>query len=149
MKMKNKLGTRQLPTAELLLDGCQAQLISDEGRGIASITNMLTITRWEDLGKSCESAVGQPLRKVRKMSQPLSRLSICSIVLTPHHVLDDLGGDFNDLPSLCILFLIRYCSLMGYQTNNIYCISINKRTIEAKLTIKFSYWRHSVCCPFF
>ena len=45
MKMKNKLGTRQLPTAELLLDGCQAQLISEEGRGIASISNMLTITR--------------------------------------------------------------------------------------------------------
>ena len=45
MKMKNKLGTRQLPTAELLLDGTVAQLISQEGRGIASITNMLTITR--------------------------------------------------------------------------------------------------------
>ena len=46
MKMKNKLGTRQLPTAELLLDGAIAKLISDEGRGIASIANMLTITRF-------------------------------------------------------------------------------------------------------
>ena len=46
MKMKNKLGTRQLPTAELLLDGCKAQLISEEGRGIASISNMLTVTRY-------------------------------------------------------------------------------------------------------
>jgi hypothetical protein len=45
MKMKNKLGTRQLPTAELLLDGSAAKLISGEGRGIASISNMLTITR--------------------------------------------------------------------------------------------------------
>ena len=43
--MKNKLGTRQLPTAELLLDGTEAAMIGDEGRGIASISSMLTITR--------------------------------------------------------------------------------------------------------
>ena len=45
VKMKNKLGTRQLPTAELLLDGTEARLVADEGRGIASISSMLTITR--------------------------------------------------------------------------------------------------------
>ena len=43
--MKNKLGTRQLPTAELLLDGCEARLMGEEGRGVANIANMLTITR--------------------------------------------------------------------------------------------------------
>lgn len=52
MKMKNKLGTRQLPTAELLLDGTRADLISTEGRGIASITNMLTITRLHNVTSS-------------------------------------------------------------------------------------------------
>ncbi|XP_023332760.1 acyl-CoA dehydrogenase family member 11 [Eurytemora carolleeae] len=45
VKMKNKLGTRQLPTAELLLDGTTAELVSEEGRGIASISSMLTVTR--------------------------------------------------------------------------------------------------------
>ena len=45
VKMKNKLGTRQLPTAELLLDGVDAELISQQGRGIVSINVMLTITR--------------------------------------------------------------------------------------------------------
>merc|ERR1712002_1310788 len=45
VKMKNKLGTRQLPTAELLLDGVDAELVSQPGRGIASISSMLTITR--------------------------------------------------------------------------------------------------------
>ncbi|XP_051993148.1 acyl-CoA dehydrogenase family member 11-like isoform X1 [Xyrauchen texanus] len=44
-RLKDKLGTRQVPTAELLLDGMKAQLISEEGRGVASIANMLTITR--------------------------------------------------------------------------------------------------------
>uniref|UniRef100_A0AAQ5Y5M9 Acyl-CoA dehydrogenase AidB n=1 Tax=Amphiprion ocellaris TaxID=80972 RepID=A0AAQ5Y5M9_AMPOC len=41
-RLKDKLGTRQMPTAELLLDGLP---LSDEGRGVASIANMLTITR--------------------------------------------------------------------------------------------------------
>ena len=42
--MKNKLGTRQLPTAELLLDGTEAVMVGEEGRGIANISSMLTIT---------------------------------------------------------------------------------------------------------
>jgi len=45
VKLKNKLGTRQLPTAELLLDGVDAVLVSEPGRGIASISSMLTISR--------------------------------------------------------------------------------------------------------
>lgn len=45
MKLKNKLGTRSLPTAELLLDGVVAQLVSDPGRGVAAISHMLTVTR--------------------------------------------------------------------------------------------------------
>ncbi|KAJ6659154.1 hypothetical protein lerEdw1_019457 [Lerista edwardsae] len=44
-RLKDKMGTRQLPTAELLLDGARAYRISAEGRGVASIANMLTITR--------------------------------------------------------------------------------------------------------
>ncbi|XP_056384655.1 acyl-CoA dehydrogenase family member 11-like [Hyla sarda] len=44
-RLKEKLGTRQVPTAELLLDGVKALQISPEGRGVASIANMLTITR--------------------------------------------------------------------------------------------------------
>lgn len=45
IRLKDKLGTRQLPTAELLLDGTCAHLVGNEGRGIAHITPMLTITR--------------------------------------------------------------------------------------------------------
>ena len=43
--MKNKLGTRQLPTAELLLDGTEARLVGEQGRGVANISSMLTISR--------------------------------------------------------------------------------------------------------
>lgn len=45
LKLKSKLGTRQLPTAELLIDGATAYRISDEGRGVAGISQMLTLTR--------------------------------------------------------------------------------------------------------
>nr|XP_009944056.1 PREDICTED: isobutyryl-CoA dehydrogenase, mitochondrial-like [Opisthocomus hoazin] len=44
-RLKDKLGTRQMATAELWLDGAKAELISTEGRGVASISNMLNITR--------------------------------------------------------------------------------------------------------
>ncbi|XP_014797618.1 PREDICTED: acyl-CoA dehydrogenase family member 11-like [Calidris pugnax] len=44
-RLKDKLGTRQMATAELWLEGAKAELISAEGRGVASISNMLNITR--------------------------------------------------------------------------------------------------------
>ncbi|CAL8347949.1 unnamed protein product [Lota lota] len=44
-RLKDKLGTRQMPTAELLLDGLSAHRLAEEGRGVASIANMLTVTR--------------------------------------------------------------------------------------------------------
>lgn len=44
-RLKEKLGTRQMPTAELLLDGAKAHLISAQGRGVSCIANMLTIAR--------------------------------------------------------------------------------------------------------
>ena len=48
-KLKNKLGTRQLPTAELVLNGAKARLLSEEGRGIAKISSMLGITRLHNI----------------------------------------------------------------------------------------------------
>ncbi|NXW58574.1 ACD11 dehydrogenase, partial [Eurystomus gularis] len=44
-RLKDKLGTRQMATAELWLDGAEGELISAEGRGVASISHMLNITR--------------------------------------------------------------------------------------------------------
>ncbi|GFN92751.1 novel acyl-coa-dehydrogenase protein, partial [Plakobranchus ocellatus] len=45
VKLKNKLGTRQLPTAELLIEGATAHKICDDGRGVSSMSQMLTLTR--------------------------------------------------------------------------------------------------------
>ncbi|NXX51159.1 ACD11 dehydrogenase, partial [Tricholaema leucomelas] len=44
-RLKDKLGTRQMATAELWLCGARAELISAEGRGVSFISSMLNITR--------------------------------------------------------------------------------------------------------
>jgi putative acyl-CoA dehydrogenase len=44
-RLKDKLGTRALPTAELTLEGTPARLIGGEGHGVRKIAAMLNITR--------------------------------------------------------------------------------------------------------
>lgn len=44
-RLKDKLGTRKVPTAELLLDACQAQLVGETHAGTRAIEPMLMVTR--------------------------------------------------------------------------------------------------------
>lgn len=44
-RLKKKLGTKYLPTAELELDGCMGELVGEIGRGVASISSVLNISR--------------------------------------------------------------------------------------------------------
>lgn len=44
-RLKDKLGTKALPTAELTLEGATATLIGEPGRGVANISGMLNVTR--------------------------------------------------------------------------------------------------------
>ncbi len=52
-RLKDKLGTRALPTAELTLEGTRAELIGEIGAGVANIATVLNVTR---LYNSCCSA---------------------------------------------------------------------------------------------
>jgi len=45
LRLKDKLGTRMLPTAELELDGAVAALVAGDSEGVKAITPMLQITR--------------------------------------------------------------------------------------------------------
>ncbi|XP_063396861.1 acyl-CoA dehydrogenase family member 11-like isoform X1 [Mytilus trossulus] len=67
IKLKDKLGTRQLPTAELLLDGTSAVRISDLGKGVAGISSMLTLTRIHNAVAACSS-----MRKLLMLSKDYS-----------------------------------------------------------------------------
>jgi putative acyl-CoA dehydrogenase len=44
-RLKNKLGTRALPTAELTLDGTPAQLVGGAGDGVRKIATLFNVTR--------------------------------------------------------------------------------------------------------
>lgn len=44
-RLKDKLGTRALPTAELTLEGTRAEPVGERGRGVRTISTMLNITR--------------------------------------------------------------------------------------------------------
>ncbi|CAO3586820.1 unnamed protein product [Absidia cylindrospora] len=44
-RLKDKYGTKGLPTAELELDGMVAQMVGEPGRGVATIASILNITR--------------------------------------------------------------------------------------------------------
>merc|ERR1719331_2214261 len=60
MKLKDKLGTQQLPSAELRLCGAPARQLSVRGKGIAAIAEMLNVTRmWNSV-----TAVGTTRRAV-------------------------------------------------------------------------------------
>ena len=39
------MGTRQLPTGEIILKGCKGLILSDKKQGIKMISNMLNVTR--------------------------------------------------------------------------------------------------------
>lgn len=54
-RLKDKLGTRALPTAELSLEGTPAWLVGEEGRGVRTIATLFNITR---VYNACASVAG-------------------------------------------------------------------------------------------
>lgn len=47
-RLKDKLGTRALPTAELRLEGSRAEMLGEPGQGVRHIAAMLNITRYHN-----------------------------------------------------------------------------------------------------
>ncbi len=52
-RLKDKLGTRALPTAELTMDGTRAVRVGEPGRGVKSITPLLNVTRLHNAISAC------------------------------------------------------------------------------------------------
>ncbi|KAH9207051.1 hypothetical protein DL95DRAFT_528095 [Leptodontidium sp. 2 PMI_412] len=67
-RLKNKFGTKSLPTAELELSGTRAYLIGEEGRGIQEISTILDITRLYS-AVSAVGYVGRGLAIARSFAQ--------------------------------------------------------------------------------
>ncbi|KAI4701752.1 hypothetical protein J4E89_010596 [Alternaria sp. Ai002NY15] len=71
-RLKNKLGTKSLPTAELELKGARGWLIGKEGQGVKEISAILNITRLYTAAGSVGSwarglAISRAYSKVRKV----------------------------------------------------------------------------------
>ena len=45
LRLKDKLGTKALPTAEVVLDGTTAQMVGKQGAGVATIASLFNISR--------------------------------------------------------------------------------------------------------
>jgi alkylation response protein AidB-like acyl-CoA dehydrogenase len=54
-RLKNKMGTRYLPTAELELDNCVGELVGQLNKGVSTISSVLNITR---LYSACGALAG-------------------------------------------------------------------------------------------
>ncbi|NXC19572.1 ACD11 dehydrogenase, partial [Corythaeola cristata] len=81
-RLKDKLGTRQMATAELWLHGATAELISAEGRGVASISNMLNITRIHNIIGAVAS-----MRRMISLSREYARRRVAFGKLLKDHPL--------------------------------------------------------------
>ena len=71
-RLKNKMGTRGLPTAELELVNTRGWLIGEEGKGVKEISNILNITRLHTAAGSASAwsrglAVCRAYSKIRKV----------------------------------------------------------------------------------
>lgn len=71
-RLKNKMGTKALPTAELELKGARGWLVGEEGRGVKEISTILNITRLHSGAGSVSAwsralAVSRAYTKVRKV----------------------------------------------------------------------------------
>jgi len=64
LRLKDKLGTRALPTAELALEGCLAEPVGELGRGVKKITPLLNITRLHNAISAC-GMMARPLQVLR------------------------------------------------------------------------------------
>jgi alkylation response protein AidB-like acyl-CoA dehydrogenase len=63
-RLKDKLGTRKVPTAELTLDGARAIAVAGTSDGVKNITPMLTVTRlWNAVGSIAGMARGLALAR--------------------------------------------------------------------------------------
>jgi alkylation response protein AidB-like acyl-CoA dehydrogenase len=91
-RLKDKLGTRALPTAELTMDGTRATLVGEPGRGVKSITPLLNVTRLHNAISACGTMarllqlLRDFARRRRAFGAPLSAAPLHRETLADLHV---------------------------------------------------------------
>lgn len=109
LRLKDKLGTRALPTAEIELDGTPAWLVGGEGHGVRKIATVLTITRIYN----AMAAVAGMRRAVALARDYASRRMAFGKPLSEHPLhLDTLAAMQVELAG-CFLLMFRVVELLG------------------------------------
>lgn len=114
-RLKDKLGTRQMPTAELLLDGLPAHRLSEEGRGVASIANMLTVTRIHN----SVSAVSAMRRMVQLARDYASRRTAFGKLLKDHPLHMQTLARMEVETRGAFLLVMDVCRLVGREETGV------------------------------
>jgi putative acyl-CoA dehydrogenase len=108
-RLKHKMGTRALPTAELEMVGTPAWLISPEGHGVSYISPLLNITR---VG-SATTTVGMMRRAIALVRDYAFRRRVFGKLLAEQplhlHTLATLEVEYRG----CLLFCMRVSQLSG------------------------------------
>jgi putative acyl-CoA dehydrogenase len=109
LRLKDKLGTKALPTAELQLEGTRATLVGGEGNGVRKIATLFNITRYYN--SVC--AVGY-MRRALALAEDFSRKRIAfgkPIIEQPLHrrTLDELHNEFEN----CMNMVFHLAFLLG------------------------------------
>ena len=108
-RLKDKLGTRKVPTAELTLAGTPARLVGEPRNGVKSITPMLSITRtWNSVGAA--SAMRRGLALARDYARR-RRAFGALLIDKPLHV-DTLAALEAEYAG-CFLLAFRLVELIG------------------------------------
>lgn len=108
LRMKEKLGTKQLPTAEMILNGTPAKLVSDFGAGIRNITVLVNITRIHN-SINAVAYMRRIIALVRDYSFRRKAFGSCIINYPLHQkTLSDLELEFRG----CLIFLIYTVTLL-------------------------------------
>lgn len=114
-RLKDKLGTRQMPTAELLLDGLPAYRLSEEGRGVASIANMLKITR---IHNSVSAAAA--MRRVLQMARDYAtRRTAFGKLLKDHPLHMQTLARMEVETRAAFLLVMDVCRLLGREESGL------------------------------
>lgn len=110
-RLKNKFGTKALPTAELELRGVQGELIGVRGRGVTTIANVLNITRvYSAVGSTGNMARALSIAREYSLVRKVFKRRLCDL---PSHV-KVLAEQTTLLRGLHFLGMFA-CELLGAQ----------------------------------
>lgn len=109
VRLKDKLGTRQFPTAELILNGTDGLRISDIGQGVKQISHMLTVTRIHN----SLSALGCMRRILALALDYKERRKAFGNTLKDHHLHMNVLARMEKIYRGNLLFLLESASLLG------------------------------------